>query len=148
MTKILSQKELRKLMQVHTTVKQAKQIIVRNTKALDVLRENKAETVKIGCPHCESDCKNCAYPYNKNTDFGEQCLTYKFGGLTYSNISDMILISPYEIRVEATQIEGSFSGRGYPIEELKKNSESWLQGHIEWAEAVIKKSKKKAKRRK
>jgi hypothetical protein len=133
--KVLSKQELNKLMKVRTTLEQAEQIIERNTKALDALRKKKFEVIDLGCPHCIKDCNNCAYPYKKKTDFGEQCLDYKFGGIAYNDINELISLSPYSLTVH----EGNFHQDSDPLlAELRCKTERWLLGHIEWAEAVIK----------
>jgi hypothetical protein len=124
MPNILSKKELRLLLKVPTSVRQAKQIIKRNTLALKALRANEMKEFHVGCPHCKCKCSTCAYPTYKGC-FGDQCLHYMFGGVNYYNINGFIRLAPSSIRVEGISQDIEFAER-------------WLLGHIEWAEAVIK----------
>ena len=85
-TKVLLKGELEALLRVPTTVKQAKQILERNRKALWLLKAGKNRTLKLGCPHCieasaglgRIRCGKCAY-YRAWLD-GMPCLSYTFGG--------------------------------------------------------------------
>jgi len=132
MPKILSKKELRLLLKVPTTVRQAKQIIRRNKLALKALLANEEKTFAVGCPHCKGSCDSCAYPEG-NRLFGDQCLSYMFGGVNYYLVCNFISLSPEAIKVHSSPESSGMDRR------IKQDlAIRWLQGHIEWAEAVIK----------
>lgn len=146
-SRVLSTKELNALLKVKTTSAQARQIIRRNSIALEMLQNgpwpDEGEfTVKVGCPHCNQSCRHCAYPSNGggidehgNLYMFGQCLHYKFGGVSYYNVNCIIDIS----RDFYLLHKADSRSREY------KDAITWLKGHIEWAEAVLKRAKRKAR---
>lgn len=141
--RVLSKHELNELLKVKTTMKQARQIIRRNSRALEILRSGVLGHVPIGCPHCEAvetNCTRCAYhPEETGTSelssrelFTEFCLEYTFGGIRHREVCRVIGIRPSHMHI--------IPDIGRP--EIVASADIWLRGHIEWAEAVLKRRKK------
>jgi len=146
---VLTKEELERLLKVKTTVKQARQIIKRNQAVLRAIQTDpeKSRTFEIGCPHCKWDgdglqCGKCAYQVKNNDNvvfpLYTACCDYTFGGLKYKDpeISDYIYL-------RGSGIEYS----PYRTTEDNLNAiKTWLQGHIEWGQEVIRRAKKENKR--
>jgi hypothetical protein len=140
MAHVLSRSELRNLLKVKTTKKQAEQIILRNQLALEMLKNYLDDTVLVGCPHCEAcdvKCSKCAYNIGTggNIYCQEYCLDYSFGGFRYRDVQSIIDIRPTHMHVrESTD------------EHTRYKARVWMEGHIEWAQAVLNQKRKAVKR--
>lgn len=154
--KVLNERELARLLKVPTSTRQARQIINRNKAALELLKNGRSGRINVRCPHCLvgegniDPCKNCAYPFEPGSggyDAGCQCCEYEFGGHKYESsiVMSMITLKPEYISVENPNFNTS-SQRTKAV----KAATSWLKGHIEWGEEVIRlnKAKKPQKKRK
>jgi hypothetical protein len=131
---ILTKAELACLLEVETTVAQAKKIIRRNQLALNALKARQNKLIKLGCPHCSGYCTGCAYEVGKEGSdrISTWCLEYSFGGLT-----------AHDIRVvELGEEDIEVFGANYPKTERDK-AERWLKGHIEWGREVIRRAERK-----
>lgn len=148
MPKILRPKELKALLSVETTVEQAKQIIERNQVVLDWMKKNpkKFMSWNIACPHCiqapygNFECKSCAYSKN-NPELFLSCTRMTFGGFShYLNIINEV------IRLRSSHIDYYPCRKEAPPKQRRAVT-TWLKGHIEWAEEVIRRAKKKTTKR-
>jgi hypothetical protein len=144
--KILTEAELAYLLEVKTTVEQAKGVIKRNEAILRVLRDRDDATVKLPCPHCvtagskngDYHCRTCAYTAVNPGYNGMVCLTYSFGGITHDGISSFFDLAADAIDVTACRMS----------RKEVRLATRWAKGHIEWAEEVIRRGKaKKEKKR-
>jgi ribosomal protein S27AE len=154
---ILTKNELRRLLRVKTTVDQAKQLIRRNQKMLDAINEHPEERkiVKIKCPHCSwgivfnkttdsfYQCGKCSYKPESKNGRCFQCCEYTFGGFNYK---DWEIRDNIDLKGPTIEYKGINSNRTFGQDTLKV-IKTWLQGHIEWGQEVIRraKSKKEAK---
>jgi hypothetical protein len=147
MRKVLSKEELRKLMLVPTTIAQARQIILRNTVMLEGLKNRINLNTQVGCPHCSKDedtnrfnCRTCAYqayPINSNHQLIGPCCYAKFGGQSYLFGGRISFFIGLECDSEYIHADQKMSR-----EDLCA-VRRFLNGHIEWARAVIRHLKKK-----
>jgi len=137
----LTPEELDHLLTIPTTVKQAEQIRKRNQSLalnLETILDSYGNeyTTTIGCPHCMDVCCNCdscawrslASHMNHSSYF---CLWQTFSGLT----SNETVIG------YGTYSEGSYSCPDKIMEQSREtrrdNALCLLNGHLEWAKAVI-----------
>ena len=161
MPKVLTKAELVCLLDVKTSVDQARIIRQRNKAALKAIDEFEkggpdAVVIGIGCPHCLATrsmpdcgfkaCDECSYG-KASSDEGvlvvpgsAPCLGYSFGGLTNSMVwgddGSMVELS-------ATTLELDLGGR---TKKEMTNLRTWLEGHVEWAAEVIKRAQRKRKK--
>jgi hypothetical protein len=137
--KILSNEELKALLAIHTTVKEAKLIRKRNKALLAAFMDAELDGfVNIGCPHCRFyDCDNCRY--NKVLDAGSKremrCCRMTFGGYSFFDeregvkIEEIITLTYDYAAVEVHAVDLK--------EDVSNKVITWLEGHIEWADKVI-----------
>jgi hypothetical protein len=134
----LLKEELDILLQVPTTVEQAKTIRKRNLTLLSNYRRQRNPHTKIGCPHCQHtsrgfQCKGCAWTLirsqirNADGDYDPDeriCVDMTFNGNCLNESSIL-----YGYNKESISI----------FDELSKKTlnEAFLMGHVEWARAVI-----------
>lgn len=140
MKKVLTKKELEMLLQIPTTVEQAKQIKERNEALLDALYAGTAYRGTVGCPHCGVQCSRCAwarYPANKD-DGPAFCFAGSFGGVTLNEI--WLEGLDYSINDERLDTIENI------LDVNQDKIERFLIGHIEWANAVIRRGTKKKKK--
>ena len=172
--------ELKKLLKVPTTVKQATQILKRNEALLKVLENGvpnllkgfaprgwnlsfiayKQKIVEIGCPHCVvSDCEYCSWAkYNLKSGYDvEFCQFALFNGHTLEDLAEdnnqYFIALEYKknyayLIVYANHLKSQdkhlWTGDEKSeticiIQEEIQDIREFLEGHIEWAKAVIKK---------
>lgn len=135
--KVLLPDELKQLLRVRTTPAQARQIVRRSQKALDLTRRGFEGTVNVACPHCEAAgsqpglfvCGNCAYQAVARGQWA--CTKFNFGGVNYDYVCGYIKLTLRTLIVMEPFVPQAV--------------EDWLQGHIEWAQAVIDRAKRKRK---
>jgi hypothetical protein len=149
MTKVLTKQELQNLLNVKTSLRQAKLIKKRNAELLEafehfreskrcLIYENDWRNLPYACPHCDLNmrCDSCAWkvePFHKYLI--TFCLRATFGGVRYSTVEKVISYSPGHCSVNAYRAVHCSSKKA---SEVRK----FLKGHIEWAEAVIQHGKK------
>jgi hypothetical protein len=145
------------LLKVKTTIDQAKQLIRRNQKMLDAINNHPEESkiVKIKCPHCKwskeldlqtgscYQCGKCSYKPNSKSGGFYQCCEYTFGGYNYKNweIRDNIDLCGPTIGYKGISPDRTFG------QDALKVIKTWLQGHIEWGQEVIRRKKGKPKKK-
>ncbi len=131
--------ELQRLLKVPCTVKQARQIKRRNKQLLAALeagikrQEGTYPSFNVGCPHCSTNmnCTNCAwrsYPGRHVL----RCTDAKFYGTSLNNQVKMQYIIQFSSNKETL---------AYSLLDTDKavnNAILFLKGHIEWANAVVK----------
>ena len=137
--KVLLKGELEALLRVPTTVRQAEKILERNRKALRALKAGSRSTIRIGCPHCldaadglgRMRCGHCVY--HDGMSYAMSCLDFQFGGYDANDVRSVIKLYMDKIVVDGAML-------AHPAAVV------WLKGHIEWAQEVIKRAKKGARR--
>ena len=124
----LRKRELDQLLNVPTTVEQAEQVIKRNEALLKKLDEADESKVPIPCPHCSDkfDCEHCAWNLLYVADSDYKCLNAVFSGVSDRD-------SGVNLYSDSADIDPSV----FNSEESGLKCEAYLQGHIEWAQAVI-----------
>ncbi len=135
---VLTEEELENLLKVPTTFEQAKLIKQRNEWALEQLERLEknwnaefSEEIDLGCPHCtfvggSHNCDAChwrKYP----GDYYMRCASASFGGIKLSDV-DLVDYGCFTVSVYA-------DGRD---EDEIEDAKTFVTGHIEWAEEVIK----------
>jgi hypothetical protein len=127
----LSKEELDILLQVPTTVEQAKTIMKRNRILLSHYRNHNSKETYVGCPHCKVsssgsyDCRGCAWQTISSKIMSKNflpCLKATFGSATLFEVQ-----ASYGCKQESI-----YFGKGNP-----RYTTAFLMGHIEWARAVI-----------
>jgi len=150
--KILSKKELKNLFRVRTTVKEAKQIKKRNLLLLEAVNKRKLYVSEIGCPHCKvkvvdsayedmtTDCEHCAWkPFASRTNL-IPCFGATFGGVSLLSLQNNGLSFYHdEEAFEPQDLADSPMGKEVTLRRIV----TFLKGHIEWADAILEKSKSK-----
>lgn len=135
---VLFPQELEKLLNVPTTGEQAFNIRKRNQKALDALDRAKQSGKRVidallyGCPHCDWNCENCAwehYPRLGYSRTSHYCLGAIFKGVHADMVAHIIGLASSFIRINYNPLVDS--GKSF------REALSFLEGHIEWANAVI-----------
>jgi hypothetical protein len=141
-TKILTDAELACLLEVKTTVKQARTILKRNQLILKALEVGEHASIRIGCPHCMAtrtkelrvNCGTCAYSVAgpESGLGGTWCLGYSFGGFTGHDIIGV------ELCTDSVEVFGG------DLSSLQREKAIiWTKGHIEWAREVIRRGERK-----
>ena len=140
------------LSKIPTTKKQARQILRRNTQLLERVNEVLAakgdrsaydEDVMIGCPHCQAagfNCEDC--PWGKLGMFNMfGCLSRSFGRVTGNDVTDDDLNISVHLNRDSASIRWDRTTSPYfklaGLRGAGRKCRLFLQGHIEWAEAVI-----------
>lgn len=151
MPKFLTKEELEILLKVKTTPKEARQIIKRNKTVLNWIRKNNgvngvSRFWSISCPHCKRDpkvstfqCNQCAYGIVNPNNY-MPCTYMTFGGFHYQQLTIC-----RTIQLGSSYIWYKPSHNTTPKDIHAINI--WLQGHIEWAEEVIRLAKPSPKRK-
>jgi hypothetical protein len=143
---VLTQAELECLLEVKTTVDQAKTIIRRNRLALQLLHAGENGEVRVRCPHCIGLCFGCAYSkteFAKETSGHATCLYYSFGGVTAEDVTEVIGLFSTRMQVGA-----SVDVPWADPDEIKRQTRAairWAEGHIEWAKEVLRQAKRRKK---
>ena len=138
---VLTQEELNALLMVRTTVEQAQQILKRNTPMLKALKRWESYEGHIGCPHCievedlvkagkiaeYEVCDHCAwakYPRENEEVEDVYCFEATFGGVKY---------------VQALEVSYTTGTESLSVYEkcYIENCTKFIQGHLDWANAVI-----------
>jgi len=131
--------ELELLLKVPTTVEQAKQIIKRNKLALRALEFQDYDRIEEGCPHCSHcngfRCDECAWNLYEQLDEGRTenllpCCHATFGGLVLDECDAVEVGSDF---IKAAEPSDNPEEMG----DWLRNGRAFLQGHVEWARAVI-----------
>lgn len=129
---ILTKAELACLLEVETTAEQAKQILRRNQAILRSVRGRESITITIGCPHCRGSCVGCAYEVGRQAGvYSSWCLDYSFGGICARDVN-CVDLADCCVNVEAEHAD---------VQD-RKRAKRWAQGHIEWAQEVIRRASK------
>lgn len=126
----LTDDEFDALAPVCTTREEADQIIERCTALLELVREHRAGSVAIGCPHCRGGypCGSCAYPEITDKSQCCNCAGYYFGGVCLDD-QDFLTLSDHG----AAWSEPDPYDR--PISEVDRARViAFLEAHIEWAQ--------------
>jgi len=142
-TTILTEAELACLLEVKTTVKQARTVLKRNQLILKALEARENVTIRIGCPHCMAtrnkqghvNCSRCAYAVARDegdTSSGTWCLGYSFGGYSGHDVQGV------ELCTDSVFVNGDDLNPGQ-----RENAMIWTKGHIEWAREVIRRGERK-----
>lgn len=133
---VLSKQELKYLRRVKTTTEEAEMILARNIPLLLALRKREEYNGDIGCPHCSQDeytrrfmCKKCRWrvrPFNdrRNNFF---CKAATFGGVKLHEAKGVSYGCSVEEVYKNTLLD-KFD---------RKNSDTFLQGHLEWASDML-----------
>ena len=135
--KVLTRTELKNLLKVKTSRKQAAQVLKRNATMLDDVMNDRNGVHEIGCPHCSSEyrCDRCAWnipPFNNDKIGGRYCLNATFGGI--DGVPDLVGLSHDKCHSYAADREYDNLPSSSRQEAIK-----WLLGHIEWTLTVLKK---------
>jgi hypothetical protein len=151
---VLKGRELEYLLEVKTSPNQAKRIYVRNLKLLNFLQKFKKTdfkehsiNIKNGCPHCHCKCVECEWQayrrYNSSVPMLSRCCHAKFGRydyhyaryypmtIGYSSSEAFLIISEHN---PCSETKKTYTV-GY--NKMFKIVSTFLQGHLEWAIAVI-----------
>jgi hypothetical protein len=133
---VLLEGEMENLLKIRTSVKDARLIKKRFQWVLNNL-DKPDRTSPLGCPHCSCDfCSQCSYFVIPFSDQRENpCLSVPFGGVIFWDIVHIIQIGSDFIGILATP----------KTPEEREQVEVWAKGHIEWANAVLARAKKRAK---
>ena len=141
------------LLHVRTTLRQARRILRRNTKALEIFREkdrHRPMTLNLGCPHCRYDddeeelqCYDCRWRQAAHhlttehrsltaceeyvNDIAAACMRFSFGGVRGGQQEGIELCSDQVI----VRPWCRFSA------DEREDTELFLQGHIDWANLVL-----------
>ena len=148
MKTVLSTVELRNLLKVETSKAQAQSMLKKFTRILLLLRAKLPGSVRIRCPHCDMDCRSCAYNIpefnadieNRSSLGCEFCLNVPFGGVTYWDQEPWVQLS---ISNATVMDAGCSSDRLTP--EKYRRALRWVAGHIGWANEVIRRASGKRK---
>jgi hypothetical protein len=153
--KVLTPKERRILRQVRTTKKQAAMIKRRNLALIEILDRESAKgprpdsrqilwwNVDIGCPHCLAVgryCTACSWKIPalrkrvepQGSSFMCFCTSATFGGVSNPPLS------VYYGNRAAVTFSGSCWTNGPEWDKAVGDTRHYLQGHVEWADAVLK----------
>lgn len=143
MAKILTKAELACLLEVKTTVAQARTILKRNRAMLKLAEKRKNGYVFFACPHCAEAfkrdkacsyvCGHCAYTPKELGDLEYWCTQYSFGGIVAKDVAKYISLFRDNAYVYGQRIA---------IED-RETVLRWIGGHIEWAEEVIRRGRSK-----
>jgi len=137
--KILSVPELQILLKVPTTLEQAKQILRRNCLILERLRERSSDPVTIGCPHCSSNypCGSCVWgkAFPRGVYPVWPCCAVPFGGQIHGP-TDLLELSYYDAELNWESLDAYYSPRS--VARKVRKCRIFVQGHVEWAEVLIK----------
>jgi hypothetical protein len=134
------------LSKISTTKEQAEQILERNELMLGALERllrgegnslcwdtnGRYLQVSIGCPHCQGGCCHCAWGPE-----GEGCLDVTFGGVS----GQIVRRDKMSVRAVLWRDWANLEMTAHPdpaiIERDADKCRTFIQGHIEWAEAII-----------
>ena len=145
-------KWLLRLLKVHTTPEQARQILGRNRPLLSGLDTVTAETRirgAVGCPHCGTigsvhlGCATCAWQeYNRGH---QPCVYADFDGV---NLIELMFQWPLCLQYSSIDELISFALPFNPattqeIQDCKQTIRTFLEAHILWAETVLEEAQKK-----
>lgn len=128
----LYEEELTWLLRVPTTVEQAEAIKFRNNCLLNNLALGVCEDVYEGCPHCKTNlfsysCEGCAWKlYSEANTYRLPCCGATFSGVTL--VASGVSYGAISARIRSSVTKDRALGAC---------AEDFLQGHVEWAEAVI-----------
>jgi len=153
---VLTKAELKKLLYVKTSKKQARTIKRRNVGLLKFLNSLPTTyekyfkydgigefTSNIGCPHCYSfNCRNCAWDSYDSKDgkgfrrIDYKCLGATFGGYNMTELRGGVTLD-YAENEEYITVDEYKNFEEYIV--ALNRCKTFCQGHIEWANEVINK---------
>ena len=136
--KVLSKSELKTLLSICTTKKEAARIKKKFTAIKDLVESGEGGGVNIECPHCGITassafaCRDCRYTEALGLSGAKAitcCIHVPFGGVKYSpDVSRFI-----DLDERHAWVHSSWS----MAPEVRQKAIRWAQGHIEWAEAIL-----------
>ena len=140
--RVLSKQELRKILMVPCTKKQARQLIRRSQIPLNHIAEGKkfGEIWELPCPHCncDMDCDWCDWQYYPDFDPEDPkthaCTQVTFGGVAYDPTSHWVPCASKCIELTDNSI--SWEPSEATVEDIS-NAIRFLKGHVEWGKAVL-----------
>ena len=144
-SKVLSKKELKHLLNLPTTLEEARTIKRKFEGVLAALEREEDDTIDERCPHCVYDDDGCMFRcgdcrYNKPPFVPDnqvpilRCTTVPFGGVMAINVETFVTLNCHSVEVHFPSLRRD----GYPyFPDTLPEAKRWAKGHVEWADAVI-----------